>query len=68
MLMQTDACLLMHAGEYWCVRHVVDVFVEPHLQINYIDFIYFIFGLYLQIVCGLYADAYRCMLIHGHAY
>ena len=44
MLMQTDACLLMHAGEYWCVRHVVDVFLEPHLQINYIDFIYFIFG------------------------
>ena len=58
MLMQTDACLLMHAGEYWCVRHVVDVFVEPHLQINYIDVIYFMFGLYLQIVCKLYADAY----------
>ena len=60
MLMQTDACVLMHAGEYWCIRHVVDVFLEPHLQINYIDFIYFI----LDYIYRLYADS---MLMHTDA-
>ena len=41
MLMHTDACMLMHADEYWSIRYVDDVFLEPHLQILYIDFIYF---------------------------
>ena len=33
--------MLMHADEYWSTRYVDDVFVEPHLQILYLDFIYF---------------------------
>ena len=60
MLMHTDAYMLMHADDYWCIRYVDDVFLEPHLQIIYIDFIYF----NLHYIYILYADS---ILMHADA-
>ena len=49
ILMHTDACTLMHADEYLCVRCVDDVFLEPHIRILDIDFIYMVYNQILHI-------------------
>ena len=54
--MHTDACILMHAGEYWRVRYVDDVFLEPHLHIllcwfSYTDCVHFV-----HILCIAYSS------------
>ena len=67
--MRTDAGMLMHADEYWCIGYVDDVFLEPHLQIIYIDFIQIVYRLYTDCVqvnilctyCVLYTDSIQIL-------
>ena len=45
-LLHAAACwrMLMHADEYWCIKYVDDVFLEPHLHI---------------LLCGSIQNVYR---------
>ena len=69
MLMHSDACMLMHADEYWCLKYVDDVFLEHHLQIRYIDFVYFDCDLYTFVLSMyiLYMILYTLYEIRMHA-
>ena len=58
--MRTDAGMLMHADEY--IRYVDDVFLEPHLQIIYIDFIQIVYRLYTDCVQVAYRLCTYCVL------
>ena len=60
--MRTDAGMLMHADEYWCIRYVDDVFLEPHLQIIYIEFIQIVYRLYTDCVQVAYRLCTYCVL------